>query len=131
MGQFNILQLLPRFHLFSALDPEELSYVANETQYLAVPRGVIVFNRGDTASNLYMLISGQIKLAVNSPQGTEKVVCIIGPGCVSSGEGFAKMLAALPHVTLVGEPTRGSSGSAHRREIHRTRAETGSPPCAR
>lgn len=80
MGQFNILQLLPRFHLFSALDPEELSYVANETQHLAVPRGVIVFNRGDTASNLYMLISGQIKLAVNSPQGTEKVVCIIGPG---------------------------------------------------
>jgi RNA polymerase sigma-70 factor (ECF subfamily) len=39
------------------------------------------------------------------------VVCIIGPGCVSSGEGFAKMLAALPHVTLVGEPTRGSSGN--------------------
>jgi RNA polymerase sigma-70 factor (ECF subfamily) len=39
------------------------------------------------------------------------VVCLIGWGCVSSGEGFAKMMAALPHVTLVGEPTRGSSGN--------------------
>jgi len=39
------------------------------------------------------------------------VVCLIGWGCVSSGEGFAKMMAALPQVTLVGEPTRGSSGN--------------------
>ncbi len=39
------------------------------------------------------------------------VVCLVGWGCVSSGEGFAKMLAALPHVTLLGEPTRGSSGN--------------------
>lgn len=39
------------------------------------------------------------------------VVCLLGPGCVSSGEGFAKMLAALPHVTTVGLPTRGSSGN--------------------
>jgi C-terminal processing protease CtpA/Prc len=39
------------------------------------------------------------------------VVCLLGPGCVSSGAGFAKMLAALPHVTTVGLPTRGSSGN--------------------
>jgi hypothetical protein len=39
------------------------------------------------------------------------VVCLLGPGCVSSGEGFAQMMAALPHVTTVGLPTRGSSGN--------------------
>jgi hypothetical protein len=39
------------------------------------------------------------------------VVCLLGPGCVSSGEGFAQMLAALPHVTTVGLSTRGSSGN--------------------
>jgi hypothetical protein len=39
------------------------------------------------------------------------VVCLLGPGCVSSGEGFAKMMAALPQVTTVGLPTRGSSGN--------------------
>ena len=80
MGQLNIIQLLPRFHLFSALDSEQLTYVATETQHQAVPRGGIVFNRGDTAHSLFMLISGQVKLAVNSPQGTEKVIGIIGPG---------------------------------------------------
>ncbi|MDA1195969.1 MAG: S41 family peptidase [Planctomycetota bacterium] len=39
------------------------------------------------------------------------VVVLIGPGCVSSGEGMALMLAALPDVTLIGQPTRGSSGN--------------------
>lgn len=39
------------------------------------------------------------------------VVCLLGSGCVSSGEGFAKMMAVLPHVTTVGLPTRGSSGN--------------------
>jgi len=42
---------------------------------------------------------------------TKPVVCLIGPRCVSSGEGFALMLKALPHVRLVGLPTRGASGN--------------------
>ncbi len=39
------------------------------------------------------------------------VVVLVGPGCVSSGEGMAMMLKALPNATLVGLPTRGSSGN--------------------
>jgi hypothetical protein len=39
------------------------------------------------------------------------IVALVGPRCASSGEGFVQMLAALPHVTLVGLPTRGASGS--------------------
>ena len=39
------------------------------------------------------------------------VVCLIGPGCVSSGEGFALMMKSLPHVTLMGQPSRGASGN--------------------
>ncbi len=39
-----------------------------------------------------------------------EVIALIGPGCVSSGEGMAMMLKALG-VTLVGQTTRGSSGN--------------------
>jgi carboxyl-terminal processing protease len=42
---------------------------------------------------------------------TKPVVCILGPGCVSSGEGLAQMLVCLPNVTSIGLPTRGSSGN--------------------
>jgi len=44
---------------------------------------------------------------------TRPVVCLVGPGCVSSGEGFALMMKAMAHVTLVGQPTRGASGNPH------------------
>lgn len=47
----------------------------------------------------------------DGPRFLKPVVCLIGPGCVSSGEGFAKMMHALPHVTLAGQPTRGASGN--------------------
>lgn len=39
------------------------------------------------------------------------VVCLFGQRCVSSGEGFAQMMKSLPHVTTVGERTRGVSGN--------------------
>jgi RNA polymerase sigma-70 factor (ECF subfamily) len=42
---------------------------------------------------------------------TRPVVCLIGPGSVSSGEGFVQMMKCLPHVTTVGLPTRGASGN--------------------
>lgn len=42
---------------------------------------------------------------------TRPVVCLIGPGCVSSGEGLALMMKSMEHVTVVGLPTRGASGN--------------------
>ena len=42
---------------------------------------------------------------------TKPVVCLLGPSCVSSGEGLAQMLVCLPNVTSIGLPTRGSSGN--------------------
>ncbi|MEZ6069104.1 MAG: S41 family peptidase [Pirellulales bacterium] len=42
---------------------------------------------------------------------TRPVICLIGPGCISSGEGFALMMKSLDHVTLVGQATRGASGN--------------------
>jgi CRP-like cAMP-binding protein len=80
MSRSSIINLLPRFHLFSELDDDQLAYVAKETQMLTAVRGDILFNRGDVAHGLFLLVSGQVKLAVNSPQGSEKVIGIISPG---------------------------------------------------
>lgn len=50
------------------------------------------------------------------PSGIHKpfdgpVVCLIGPNTVSSAEGFALMMKAIPNCTVVGQPTRGASGN--------------------
>ncbi|HMO15364.1 MAG TPA: S41 family peptidase [Pirellulaceae bacterium] len=47
----------------------------------------------------------------NSKTYKGNVFCLIGPGTVSSGEGMAKMFAAIPGVTLLGQATRGASGN--------------------
>jgi C-terminal processing protease CtpA/Prc len=51
---------------------------------------------------------------------TPPVVCLIGPGAVSSGEGFVQMMKCLPQVTTVGLPTRGASGNPKPFELSRT-----------
>jgi C-terminal processing protease CtpA/Prc len=48
------------------------------------------------------------------------VVCLSGPGAVSSGEGFVKMMKCLPHVTTIGMPTRGASGNPNAMLLART-----------
>lgn len=45
------------------------------------------------------------------------IVGLIGPGCTSSGEAMAMMLAALPNATLIGQPTRGASGNPQPLEL--------------
>lgn len=39
------------------------------------------------------------------------IAVLLGPGCVSSGEGMAQMLDALPNVRTLGQPTLGASGN--------------------
>lgn len=58
---------------------------------------------------------GETTDRVLQPRGgeayTKPIICLIGPVCMSSGEGFAKLMKALPQVTLVGQTTRGASGN--------------------
>lgn len=52
-----------------------------------------------------------VKPAGDGPAYAGPIVVLLGPGCVSSGEGMAQMLDALPNVRTVGQPTRGASGN--------------------
>lgn len=82
----------------SRLVAEPLVYASNQ------------FRSGPAASDLTTLGTRRVQPHSDKPY-RGKVVGLIGPGCVSSGEGFALMLAALPSAKLVGQPTRGASGN--------------------
>ncbi len=71
---------LSRLPLFSDVSPDELEQIAAATVESHVPRGAIVFQRGDPCVGFHTVIFGQIKLSFTSAQGGEKVVEIIGPG---------------------------------------------------
>jgi CRP-like cAMP-binding protein len=83
--------------LFKALSPEELAPIAAGTTELNVPRGEIVFNRGDPCVGFHLVVYGQVKLAFLSPQGGEKVVEIIGAG---GSFGEALMFMEMPYILM-------------------------------
>lgn len=72
--------LLPRISLFSQLSPEQLARLAARCRYRVVEKGEIVFQRGDPPHGFYQVVAGQVKLALSSRDGSEKVVELIGPG---------------------------------------------------
>jgi len=83
--------------LFRELAPAEIDRIAAGTTELHVPRGEIVFNKGDPCVGFHIVIYGQVKLSFVTPHGSEKVVEIIGPG-FSFGE--ALMFMEKPYVVM-------------------------------
>jgi C-terminal processing protease CtpA/Prc len=66
---------------------------------------------GPGPSDLVETSPRQIAPRLGAVPYTRPIACLIGPGAVSSAEGFAMMMKALPQCALFGQPTRGASGN--------------------
>jgi CRP/FNR family transcriptional regulator, dissimilatory nitrate respiration regulator len=74
---------------------EEVERMAAGTRRLYVQKGEVVFRRGDPCEGFWIVLYGQVKLLVTSPQGMEKVIEIIGPGMTFAE---AIMFMEMPYV---------------------------------
>lgn len=83
--------------LFKELAPAELEPIAAGTIELHIPRGEIIFNRGDPCVGFHLVVFGQVKLAFLSSDGSEKIIAIFGPG---SSFGEALMFMEKPYVVM-------------------------------
>ena len=70
---------LGRLPLFQALSEEQIAHLAASAREKRLQRGELLFQRGDKPRGFYLVITGQVKLAISSPQGNEKIVEILGP----------------------------------------------------
>lgn len=73
-------EILSRQPLFRGLDMNEIGQLATNCRELRIRKQEILFQKGDAPEGLHVVIMGQIKLALPSPQGGEKVVHMAGPG---------------------------------------------------
>jgi CRP-like cAMP-binding protein len=71
--------LLRRISFFSELSEDDIERVTRYTRERQLEKGEVLFQRGDPVHGFYFVVSGQMKLAVSSAQGNEKVVEIISP----------------------------------------------------
>jgi CRP-like cAMP-binding protein len=83
--------------LFKELGSTELDRIAAGTAELHVARGELVFNRGDPCTGFHLVVYGQVKLAVVSAQGSEKIVEVV-PAGHSFGE--ALMFMDKPYIVM-------------------------------
>lgn len=80
MEAFEISQLLVSLFMFRELPVAQIKLIAENCLVVDAPRNTSIFNRGDPARGLYILLHGQLKLGVSSPLGVEKVIRLISPG---------------------------------------------------
>jgi CRP/FNR family transcriptional regulator, cyclic AMP receptor protein len=66
--------------LFAALDEEALARVAARATTVQLDRNDTLFNEGDEADDLYVLLSGRVAIAKRSPDGRESLVALMKPG---------------------------------------------------
>ena len=79
-AKLDIPTLLAQVPLFGSLGAEELARLTRGTRELTAARGEILFHKGDQPSGFYLVVEGQIKLALTSARGNEKVVDVISAG---------------------------------------------------
>lgn len=90
-----IAGLLGRLPLFDALAGSELEEIARAVSEVSAARGAMLFRQGDPCTGFHCVVHGQIKLALVSPEGSEKVVRIAGAG---DSFGEALMFLGKPYI---------------------------------
>jgi CRP/FNR family transcriptional regulator, dissimilatory nitrate respiration regulator len=75
-----VVDLLSHAPLFRGMSPEEVGRIALGTREVRAAKGEALFRRGDPCEGFHIVAFGQVKLALTTPAGEEKVVEIIGPG---------------------------------------------------
>jgi CRP-like cAMP-binding protein len=88
---------LANLPLFNDLAADEIDRLAAGTTEHHVARGEIVVHKGDPCVGFHVVVYGQVKLSFVTPQGSEKVIEVIGPG-FSFGE--AVMFLGKPYLVM-------------------------------
>lgn len=94
-GAHPVAALLAQTPLFRGLSREEILRLAAGTVRVNARRGRILFQGGDPCNGFFLVVRGQVKLAVGSAAGAEKVVEILEAGRTF---GEALMFTGRPHI---------------------------------
>ena len=78
----NIVDLLAKTKLFGSLGPEILGQIARQMRPVKFDSGQQIFERGDPGREIYVVLSGRVRLSVLSAEGRELSFGHPGPGDV-------------------------------------------------
>ncbi len=76
----SIAEILSRQPLFRGLSEIELAQISAGSREFRVKKNEVLFHKGDQPEGMHVVVMGQMKLALPSAQGVEKIVHMSGPG---------------------------------------------------
>lgn len=72
--------VLKRAPLFTGLDAEAAAALAEAMTAVSLGRGATLFREGDAGNQLFVVVSGKIKLGRSGSGGRENLLAVLGPG---------------------------------------------------
>jgi len=75
-------RMLPEMPLFNGMRGAALERLMTGATLVNAPSRSVIFKCGDASRGLYVVVSGEVKLALQGAQGAEQVVELVGPGGV-------------------------------------------------
>lgn len=75
-------EILARAGIFQGIAPDAVAALARHLQRVAFPRRRTVFVEGEPGDDLYVILSGAVKIRHQTPDGRETVFAVLGPGDV-------------------------------------------------
>lgn len=78
--RLDIASALGNLPMFRQLAADQLSGIVSGTRVIRGGRGELLFNKGDSPTGFWVIMFGQVKLALSTTQGMEKVLQLFGPG---------------------------------------------------
>ena len=94
--------------LFRGVDRAALRRLAAACVPVSVARGALLFRRGDPCDGFHVVISGQVKLVLQTEGGDEKIIELVGPG-----NSFGEAIALSEHAYPIAARAIGESALLH------------------
>lgn len=101
MEKAAILEALGKTHIFRGVTAKGLETVAAIAREISVRRGEYIFREGDVGVELYLVLSGEVRISRNVAGMGEEALAILKPG-----EAFGEM-------SLVDDAPRSADAIAH------------------
>lgn len=115
------LSILANTELFSGLPRESLDDIRGRSFRKRFAAGEMVFRQDDPASNLFVVVAGQLRVAQTTVEGQQVIIRYIGPGdlvgysVLSSRERYANTATAVEDTHVMGW---SASSVRHLMETH-------------
>ena len=74
--------ILARAGIFQGIAPDAVAALARHLQHVSFPRRRTVFVEGEAGDDLFVILSGTVKIRHQTPDGRETVFAVLGPGDV-------------------------------------------------